>query len=65
MSALDDVACLLAAANDGVEREVRTLYVATARAKLAREIDRVAQLQAILAAVESELARTGEGGAHR
>jgi hypothetical protein len=57
---LDEVAALLAAGGDAADREVRTIYLARARARLAQERERLGELARLLDAAEIELVRLAE-----
>jgi hypothetical protein len=56
----DAVAALLAAASRCEDRAMRVAYLAQARLQLAAQLERHAQLQAHLDALEKELARTSD-----
>lgn len=59
-----DVVCTLLAAASTAPPELRTIYVAEARCRLAAARDRVCQCEASLQAIEAEIARVARlGGA--
>jgi hypothetical protein len=54
----DRIAHLLSAASTAPDRSMKLAYSAEARNLIAREIERLAQQQLLLAALETELGRT-------
>jgi hypothetical protein len=52
-----DIAHLLSAAGHATDRRVRLLYLAEARATLAREVERLRELTLLLAALEHDAVR--------